>query len=111
MVCPPTHDGFAIHPTANPHFPPAHSSHPSRERGSKALKFLPNLLDFYAKVHFFLSCLPAFSQSKDEDEKKQVLRSQKKRESLIEMSDSRRKKGGMKGEIVRIIFGTNASLI
>ena len=69
MVCPPTHDGFALHPTANPHLPPTHSSHPGQERDSKALKFLSNLLDFYAKVHFFSSSLPAFSQSKDEDEK------------------------------------------
>lgn len=70
MVSPPAHDGFALHPTANPHFPLAHSSHSSQERDSKALKFSANLLDFYAKVHFFLSCLPAFSQSKNEDTKK-----------------------------------------
>lgn len=69
MVSPPAHDGFALYKTANPHFPLAHSSRPSQERDSKALKFLPNLPNFYAKIHFFSSCLPAFSQSKDEDEK------------------------------------------
>lgn len=92
MVCPPAHDGFALHPTANPHLPPARSSRPGQERDSKALKFLPNLLDFYPKAHFFSSCLPAFSQSKDEDEKNKSYAHKKKRESLIEMSDSRRKK-------------------
>lgn len=69
MVCPPAHDGFALHPTANPHFPLAHSSHSSQERGSKALKFSANLPNFYAKIHFFSSYLPAFSLNKDEDEK------------------------------------------
>ena len=90
-----------------PHSPPAQVKNETQKHWS----FCQISSTFTQKPTSFCLAFPLFLRAKTKTKKNKSYAHKKKRESLIEMSDSRRKKGGMKGEIVRIIFGTNASLI